>query len=572
MGLTTALYTGLSGLTANSESISVTGNNIANLNTTAFKASRVTFETQILDMFSPASGPSKGLGGTNPVQVGLGTNLASVTQNFSDGALVTTGVASDLAIEGNGFFVVELAGVERYTRAGNFQLDRDFNLVNPDGGIVQGFGVDSDFNVIKGVLTNVNIPIGVLTSAEMTQNVTLGGNLNADGDIGINSTVITSDAIYSDSPPSIPALTGDMLNSLYDVGGNQLFMTGDVITITGATKGGTTLPDRTFEVGPNNTTGSDSHGEILSDFNGFLEDVLGIDTAVSGGVSVIGSGQIVIRGNTGTVNDIELAGGNIIVNRDTNPTLPFGLNKDALTGLADGESVRTSFVAYDTLGTPLQIEISMVLENKTNAGTTWRYYAQSNDDTDLDRVLGNGQLNFDINGKLVGVTNPSFTIDRTNTGALTPQQITLGFSGQYGSLSGLTDTSSQMTALSQDGSPIGTLQSFNVKDDGTISGVFSNSLIRDLGQIVLAKFTNPVGLVEAGGNLFDDTANSGIAAIVQPGSGGTGRIVGGALELSNTELSNEFINLINASTGFTASSRILTTSDRLIQELLATVR
>ncbi len=571
MGLTTALYTGLSGLTSNSQAISVTGNNIANLNTTGFKASRVAFETQISDLLSPGSAPTADLGGTNPAQVGLGVAIASVTHNFADGALAATGVATDLAIEGNGFFVLNKGGTQRFTRAGNFQLDRDFNLVNPDGGLLQGYGVDGNFNVINGLLTNVSIPVGVLTIADATRNVTLGGNLNADGDIAANGSTITSDTIYSDMAATTPAVSGDTLDTLYDGGGTQMFMTGDVITVTGASKGGATLPDKTFEVGPTNTTGSDTNGVLLSDFTAFLDDILGIDNTVSGGVTVT-AGQIEITGNTGTVNDIELDGGNIVVNQSSSPTLPLVMNKDPLTGVADGESVRTTFAVFDSLGSPLSIDLSIVLENKTNGGTTWRYYSQSNDDTDVDRVLGNGRLDFDTNGALVAVTGPSFTIDRNNTGALTPQQITLGFSGPQGSLSALTDTTSQTTALSQDGSPIGTLQSFNVNQDGTISGVFSNSLLRDLGRVALAKFTNPVGLVEEGANLFAPTANSGIAAIVQPGTGGSGRIVGGALELSNTELSNEFINLISASTGFTASSRVLTTSDRLIQELLATLR
>ena len=214
----------------------------------------------------------------------------------------------------------------------------------------------------------------------------------------------------------------------------------------------------------------------------------------------------------------------------------------------------------------------MVLEAKANTGTTWRYYAQSQSDTDVDRVLGSGTLDFNVNGTFVSVSDPSFVIDRDHTGALSPQEISLAFSSPEGSLSALADSTSQITALRQDGSPVGTLQDFSVREDGTIVGVFSNSLLRDLGRVTLAKFVNPVGLVEEGANLFAVSSNSGIPAIVEPGTGGAGRIMGGALELSNTELSNEFINLINYSTGFTASSRVLTTSDRLIQELLATVR
>jgi len=570
MGLTTALFTGLSGLKTNSEAISVTGNNIANLNTTGFKASRVTFETQILNNLAPAAGPSAELGGTNPIQIGLGTRIGAITRNFNDGSLAPTGVATDMAIEGNGFFVLGFEGNQRYTRAGNFQLDRDFNFVNPDGGRLQGYGIDADFNVIEGVLTDLHLPVGVLKLAEATDSVVLAGNLSTDGDAAVNESILHSNALFgTDLMPVTDA--AELLTDLRDGTAAPMFADGDIVSVTGITKGSGTLPDRTFEVGVTNTSGSDANGATLQDLMMFLDDVLGIDNSVSGGVSLDarGTGEIVIQGNTGAVNDIVIDSGNIIVNESMNPTLPLKFNK--LQG-ADGESVRTTFVGYDSLGSPLQVDVSIVLESKEKTGTTWRYYVQSKDDTDVDRVLGNGLLEFDTNGSFVSVSDPSFTIDRDGTGAFSPQQISLTFSSPDGSLSALADSTSQVTALRQNGSPLGTLQDFSVSEDGTIVGVFSNSLLRDLGRVTLAKFVNPVGLVGEGANLFTVSANSGIPAIVGPGTGGTGRIVGGTLELSNTELSNEFINLINYSTGFTASSRVLTTTDRLIQELLQTVR
>ena len=570
MGLTTALFTGLSGLRTNSQAIAVTGDNIANLNTTGYKASRVTFETQISDiLISPASGPSAQLGGTNVAQIGLGTSIGSITRNFNDGALAPTGVATDLAIEGNGFFVVNVNGLQRFTRAGSFQLDRDFNLVNPDGGLVQGYGIDSAFNVVTGVLTDLKIPIGVLTLAEATNTVTIGGNLNTDGPAAVNSSFIQSDAIFSDPGATIPATAADVLTTLFDAGGAPMFALGDVVTFTGATKGGATLPTKTFEVGPVNTTASDDNGDLLQDFIDFMDDVMGIDNSVSGGIVVNAAGQIEITGNSGTVNDIDLDQGNIVVNQATAPVAPFFFTDQQA---ADGESVRTTFVAFDSLGSPLQIDLSFVLDTKTNTGTTWRYYAQTDDDTDLDRVVGTGLIDFDTDGAFLTVDIPAFNVDRNNTGAMSPQSIGMVFDSPLGALSSLADSLSQAQALSQDGSPIGTLQDFTVSGDGRVVGVFSNSLLQDLGQIVLAKFANPVGLIEEGASLFNVTANSGIPGIVAPGTSGAGRIVGGALELSNADLSNEFINLINYSTGFTASSRILTTSDRLIQELLSTIR
>jgi len=572
MGLQTSLFQALSGLTASSQSISVSGNNISNVNTTAFKGSRASFETQISQLLSAGSLPTAALGGSNPSQVGLGTRLATISRNFNDGALQPTGVNTDLAIEGNGFFTLRFDNSTRFTRAGTFSLDRDKNLVNPDGGLVQGFGIDQQFKVVQGVQQDINIPIGTLTLAEATQNVNFSGNLDASGDIATSGALITAAPVFSDAALTTLAVPTDTLTVLRDgTTGALLFSTGDVITITGADKGGATIPDHTFEVGPANTTASDDFGTSFQDFMDFMEDIMGIDTAVGGGITVA-AGALTLTGNTGTTNDLTLENSNILVNQATSST--FDLTK-SITTVANGESVRTTFVAFDSLGTPLTLDLSIVLESKTNSGTGWRFYAQSEDDSDLDRVLGNGLLNFDTNGRFVSATNQSVAIDLNNTGANTPQTIKLDFTNQggpSGAVSALADTASQVSADRQDGSPIGTLEDFSISQDGTISGVFSNGLLRNLGQVVLATFPNPNGLVDLGGNLFNVSSNSGNATIAIPGSGRAGTIVGGALELSNVDLSEEFINLITASTGFSASSRVLSTSDRLIQELLATVR
>ena len=570
MGLQTSLFQALSGLTASSQTISVSGNNIANVNTTAFKGSRASFETQVSQTLSSGSLPTANLGGSNPSQIGLGTRLATIARNFNDGSLQPTGVNTDLAIEGDGLFVLNFAGSTRYTRAGTFSLDRDKNMVNPDGGLVQGFGIDANFNVVQGVQQDINIPIGTLTLAEATQEVRFGGNLDASGSVATVGAVIGFDAVFS--PGAVPALATDALTILEDITATSLFTLGDVITVTGADKGGATLPDHTFEVGPANTTGSDDFGTTLQDVMDFIEDILGLDTSVGGaGVTLLPSGAITVTGNTGTDNDLTIANSNIVLNASGTPSFPFNLTKSQT---ADGESVRTTFVVFDSLGTPRTMDMSVVLENKSNAGTDWRFYAQSEDDSDLDRVLGNGLLSFDNQGRLITTSTTTVPLTLSNTGAASPQNITLSFNDPTGggSVSALTDITSQISALSQDGSGIGTLEDFSVSSDGTISGVFSNGLLRNLGQVVLATFSNPQGLLELGGNLYNLSSNSGTATIALPGSGRAGRIVGGALELSNVDLSEEFINLITASTGFSANSRVLATSDRLIQELLATAR
>lgn len=572
MGLTTSLFTSLSGLNSNSQAINVTGNNISNVNTTAFKASRALFETQISETLSTGTAPTDELGGTNQTQIGLGTRIGAITRNFNDGSIQPTGINTDIAIEGKGFFVLDSAGEQRFTRAGTFDLNSDFNLVNPDGGLLQGFGIDEDFNIVEGVLQDINIPIGALSLAERTQNLQFAGNLNSGGDVSTTGSVIASDLIFSDAGATIPAVDTDGLDTLFDDTGASLFSLGDIITITGVTKGGATIPDATFEVNPTNTTASDAFGTTVDEFLTFFEDLLGLeDTGVgTSGVSIVG-GAITFDGDLGTANDLEIDRGNIITNISTNPVLPFDFTKSQE---ADGESVRTTFVAFDSLGTPLTMELRAVLESKTNSGTTWRYFVNSEDNTGPSSFLGTGTLRFDTEGQLLSTSSEPVLINRDGTGAFTPQQINLNFGGgaDEGAVSALSDVNSQVATTNQDGAPLGTLQDFSIGDDGAIVGVFSNSLERNLGKIVLATFTNPQGLLEAGGNLFTSTATSGTASISSPTTSGAGRIIGGAIELSNVDLSQEFINLIIQSTGFSANSRVLTTSDRLIQELLSTVR
>lgn len=576
MSIASSLFAGLTGLSANSRTIAVAGNNIANTNTTGFKRSQAHFETQVSQTLKNGSAPSAQLGGTNPAQVGLGTRLAAITRDFSDGGLQPTGVSTHMAVEGSGFFILEKGGSQRYTRDGTFQLDRDFNLVSNSGGRVQGFGVDASFNVVEGLLRDVNIPLGVLTIAQATSNINIGGNLNTEGDVATLGSIIESEPYYSDAAGTIPATAATLLTDI--VGGDlsARFPAGAVVELKQLERGGAQLPTRTFEVGAANTTDSDGFGTTLGDFMAFLEDILGIDTSQPNapGVSVNALGQVVVESNTGTANALSIDPGDIIAQSGGSNSQPFSLPWTT-TQQANGESVRTGFIAYDSLGNALNIEMTVVQEDQSSTGTTWRFYIHSDDDTDLNKLLGTGTLEFDTSGQFVLAQGNSFVVDRTNTGSLDPLTMTLQFTdpnGTLGSLTALSGSVSQVNSLRQDGTPIGTLEDFSIAEDGTITGVFSNSLLRDLGRIPLAMFSNEAGLLEVGGNLYANTSNSGSPQIVNPGTGGSGRTIGRALELSNVDLAQEFISLISAQTGFSANSRIISTSDEMIQELLNTIR
>ncbi len=605
MASTTALFTGLSGLSVNARRLDVIGNNIANVNTVAFKSNRMVLAPAFSRNFSLGSAPSAQTGGTNPGQIGLGAVVAGTQRNFNDGSISATGVATDVAIEGDGFFIVDFSGTQHYTRAGDFQLNSSNDLVTIAGANVQGYAVDPQFNIITGSLVNLNIPLGTLTLAEATRNVDFNGNLNASGFVTTTGSLHETRAFVVDDdgdPTTDPVLPGTAATAATDLtdGVSHLFIDDGaggqflaiesgvdaIVTLEGIEKGGKDMGTATFAFTTNPAIAAtvDDSGATLGDFLDFLDEYLGLDRPVpppvddtlwlGAATSVNASGQIVITGNEGTVQDLDIETADIVV---TYPGATVGAPISqplvmAKTGVSNGESVRTSFVVFDSLGTPLTVDLTFVLQaTNPSQGSTWLWAAESSDNDSLDRFLGKGVVTFDANGRFVSATNQSFSVARTN-GSVDPLTINMNFDNGTDAISGLTDTASQLAAVFQDGSPIGTLSQFSIGDDGVIAGSFTNGLTRTIGQVALAKFANNAGLVDAGNNLFRTGPNSGTALVTSPLQFGTGRLVGGALELSNVDLSQEFINMILTSTGYTASSRVITVTDQLIDQLLQLVR
>ncbi len=573
MASTTALFTGLSGLNASARNLDVIGNNIANANTTAFKSSRMLFSNSFSRTFSIGSVPNENDGGSNPGQVGLGVMIAGTQRDMASGALSATGDARDLAIEGNGFFVVRRGDATLYTRAGAFRQNSQNDLVNIDGDRLQGYGVDADFNIVPGALQDLNIPLGQLTIARATTNIDLTGNLNAGGDLPTRGTNINFGALSLVSGPiggpGGPALaTTSLLSDIEDSAspGNALFGVGETIQLNGAEKGNRTLPTADFPVTATST---------VQDLMDFLAAALGISAAAGNnpdgatpGLSLDGaSGVISITGNAGSVNDIDLELADLRL-LNTAGTFVRSPLTPTQTEAADGESVRTTMLAYDSLGTPVTVDLTMALVSRGSEGTTWRYYVESGDDSDIGLQMGTGTINFDVFGQLQTLDPVTVQMDRTGAGSADPLSFTLDFAPGAGGVTSLTDDTSAIAATSQDGVPIGTLSNFAVGTNGIITGAFTNGITRTIGQVVLATFANPEGLVDEGSNLYSVGPNSGSAGIADPGTLGAGRIVGGSLELSNVDLSEEFINMILTSTGYSANARVITTTDQLFQQLL----
>ncbi|MFQ5502191.1 MAG: flagellar hook protein FlgE [Phycisphaerae bacterium] len=568
MGLTSALFTGLSGLNSSQFRLDIIGDNIANINTNGFKGSRTLFQTQFSRTLSSGTKPAGNQGGTNPVQIGLGSTIGAIQRSLLPGSIETTGVPSDLAIEGDGFFVLRTPENENvFSRDGAFSLSADNRLISSDGFFVQGFGINDSFQLIPGAITDVTIPVGTLTTAQATSSAQLDGTLDssATSDIATQGTILRSEILYN-------ATTGVALTNVTGPGtlltdvrntagpGAALFSTGDVITINGIKRGGRDIPAESFTVGTTGTT--------IGDFLSWFDTVSGIDSTVgvagNPGTAVTTDGRLELRGNAGTENALSIQPGSLISNGATQ--VPFTFTESQA---ANGESTHTSFIVFDSLGSPMTVDLTMVLEARTTASATWRYYANSVDDSDLDFTIGTGTLQFDGNGQFVSSPQNGVVINRVNTGAIDPQAISFDFSN----LNGLSTTGGSAMVMSfQNGFSTGTLLDFNIGQDGVITGTFSNGLNKTIGQIGMATFANPAGLLARSNNVFFVGPNSGEARITAPLTLGAGKISSGSLELSNVDLSREFINLITSSTAFSAASRVVSTSDQMLQELLLVAR
>lgn len=385
-----SLFSGISGLRSHQTMLDVTGNNIANVNTTGFKSSQTQFQDTLSQVLQNAGAGQGGTGGTNPAQVGLGVRVAGITTSFAQGSTQLTGRSTDMMIQGDGFFVVRRGAESFYTRSGAFDFDGSGRMVLPgEGAIVQGWAAVDGVVDTNGPLVDLTIPAGALIPASATTSSRFTGNLDAAAE--------------------------------------------------------------------------------------------------------------------------------------------------------DGTTLRRVVTVYDRLGTPRELELAF-----TKSAAGWSVAA-----SDGAATVGSTPLTFDAGGNLTAPT--SLTVG--------------GVAVDISSLTGFAGIES-VKADGQDGRAAGTLQSFSVGADGSITGVFSNGEKQVLGRVATASFTNPAGLAKTGGSMFATTANSGDPEVGAAGTGGRGSLAAGALEMSNVDLSSEFTNLIVAQRGFQASSRIITTSDEVLQELV----
>jgi flagellar hook protein FlgE len=405
-----SMFAAISGLKNHQTFMDVVGNNIANVNTTGFKQSRVTFQDILSQTVRGASGPQGGLGGVNPEQVGLGVLISGIDTIQTQGTLQSTGKLTDMAIQGDGYFVMNDGKQNFYSRDGAFDLGIDGTIVNPQTGLhVMGWQANPVTGVINTTVppTNITVPVGAGMTGKASTSQTIAGNLDSNNAGGALNAVPLSSTVYDRQGNAIPITW--------------------TFTKTAA---------NTWSAAPSTTAPG-----------------IGITSAAST-ITFNGAGAVA-TGGTGTL---------------------------------------------------------------------------------------------------------SFT---TTSGATSPQAVSINF----GSITQLASTPSSLSS-NTDGASAGSLTTFTVGQAGDITGIYSNGYKQPLGQIALASFSNPSGLTKSGSNMFQPSANSGNAAIGTANSGGRGQIATGFLEGSNVDLAQQFTNMIMAERGFQANSKVITTSDEILQDLV----
>jgi flagellar hook protein FlgE len=275
----------LSGLDAQQFALNVIGNNLANATTTGYKAQTVNFSTLLSQTIRFGSAPQGALGGFDPIQLGLGVQVEASQRDFSQGQLQTTGVASNVAINGDGFFILNNGQAGQvYTRDGAFSLNSQGVLIDPGTGFaVQGINADLTTFTIPagGPIGNVSIPVGNLELASPTTKAIFDGNLNSGGAVANGGTTLQSAQLVDNTAANAPATTATLLTNLSRANGAGFLdlniNNGDTVTVN-ATKGGNPLPEQKFFVGTSLPVGYDGFGTTLGDFSSFLQRALGINT------------------------------------------------------------------------------------------------------------------------------------------------------------------------------------------------------------------------------------------------------------------------------------------------------
>ncbi len=700
-----SLTSAVSGLNNHQTMMDTIANNIANVDTIGFKSSSVNFSEAFDEVIRNATGASAQSGGTNPIQIGLGMTVQSIDSNMTQGNLETTGQPTDLALQGEGFFIVNLNGSQYYTRAGSFQFNGTGQLVDPGtGAIVQGKVADDQGNLPVGsAVQNITIPFGQKSPAKASTYIQMTGNLDSsqtplgtilesnsayaidDGSTDVEGLLAADDGggnnhIVSGMVPDSTTLTmtvdgtaytytyvttdsgngkGDF-HTLQDLVNEMNFsltqasspVTASIDKTTGKINFENTdgVKDHTLQITSTNpvlqsamnaatptdldaagdpvSTQEFSHVATASDLITNLRNALGKSMGVVDGDKIDINGQVSgtavpegvlqVSGGTTTYGDlaksitaafgisnstattIDATTGALTINADggtahaitdvdiTDATTPSTAFDGVFSGSA-GDWSQTqaatdvqqniSTTIYDSLGD--QYNVTLAFTRDVTRPNTWTWKASVSDPAQISGG-GSGTAVFNNDGSLNAFTfddgsttlqiNPRKVGDAAN---LSANLISLTLNvGSQGNFSGLTQMSGASSTVSgqQDGYGLGTLSSESIDENGKIIGEFSNGTTKTLGEVMVAAFDNPGGLIRQGGNLYSVSASTGDAIIGEAGTAIPTQVVSGSLEESNVDLATELSNMIVAERGYQANAQVITTSSSMLSDLVNSVR
>ena len=667
------MYSAVSGLKGHQTRMDVVGNNIANVNTTGFKASRVTFADMISQNLSGASSPTGTIGGVNPKQIGLGMSVAATDLIYTNGSVQQTGKNTDVAISrGDGLFIVSRGNEKYYTRNGAFSFDAEGNLTLPSTGLyVQGYMANNGVISIAGDnTTRIRIPAGKSMKATITQTASYTKNLNAttpgyevanilvryaDGTSATTNTynpqekgklVLTTDKgkkIYLDSTavaqtvgvaptgalytsrisnvsasttgpvdlelkidsanPSSPLKINGATTPINLTGlTSGTYQYGDVFNISGTITGivATSPTDVELTLGTDNNitpgtaatvtvprptsftysindkySGQMQISKIVANPGAVVATVDGNRAAVTAAVTVTSATQN--YSHTGSAAD-----GNIVsVTRESTYeyaghrvssvvlNTKSGTSIDGLIGTNYAQndtfypSVATTIAVYDSLGAKHDVPVvfTKASNNKWtlslgSGGDSFSIYEA--DGTTTTIALTKTDLKFDTSGSYVS-GSAGLSLSYENGAA--PQQVAIN-------LAAITQYSGTSTiAADSDGNAAGTLSSVAIDSQGVITGTYTNGVRQREAQIAMAQFNNPSGLTKLGGNLYQESNNTGTRTISGAADIGT-ELTTSALEMANVDLADQFSDMIITQRGFQSNSKMITVSDEMLETLI----
>lgn len=537
MAIMTALTTAVSGIKSSQTALDVIANNIANVNTTGYKAQSVTFSDILSQTISSGSAATATRGGTNPVQLGLGVAVASTNTDLTVGSTSSSSSALDVALTGSGYFIVQggSSGEYQFTRNGNLSIDDAGNLT-VDGYQVcgwQSYTLDADGNKVfntDGAVEAINVYSDSYAGNKQIMAAKASTAADFSGSLDSTSAVVSGATLQDIGSTAITDWDATTSIDVVDAQGNT---TEVLINWKKCATDGTTT-SWYWQASGSDATISPASGYVAFDADGNMVTSMIPLTTTIGGTNTAGYSDSDISVSTGlTAGDYTVT---VAASTTTAGTYDITLtdasgNSYTAASSADGSATFSTAAGTVTLAAPTAIATGTT-EFTVTAGSTLTF-----DDT------------------------PAITVASTTAGT-NAVSVELDFSQ-------LTTTANG-TGLSADadGYEAGTLQSVSISSDGTITGIYSNDQTQPVAQIALAVFQNAAGLDKIGSNLYAASSSSGDYSAVVAGTGGSGAMTSYALELSNVDLAAQFSAMMISQRAYQANTKVISTSDDMLQSLI----